>query len=79
MSLETTFPIPEGRSFLKAHGQGRVVGFLIWRPGRPPQAVVVHLDYLGVSVEPEIPPHHAVDPGVSNLTSPPGIGIADRV
>ena len=55
MGLETTFPIPEGYRFLQAHGQGRVVGFLIQRPLELPRTVVIHLDYPGVSVVCDFP------------------------
>ena len=70
VSLETTFPIPEGYSFLQAHDQGRVVGFLIQRPPEPPRAVVIHLDCPGVSMESEVPPAYTAEigPTVSGLS-----------
>lgn len=69
MSLETTFPIPEGFGFLRAHGQGRVVGFLIQKPLEPPRAVVIHLDYPGVIMESEVSPTYitGATAAVSNL------------
>lgn len=49
MSLATTVEMPEGCGF-RAHGQGRVIGFLIRRPGKL-QMHVFHLDYPGVIVD----------------------------
>ena len=71
MSLETTFPIHRKYCFLEAHGQGRVVGLLIQRPFEPPRAIVLHLDYPGVSVEFEVSPTYAAEAGltVSNVPS----------
>ena len=71
ISLETTFPIPEGRDLLEAHGQGRAVGFLIQRPHRSSWAVVIHLDYPEVSMKSEVSPIYAAeaDSPVSNLPS----------
>ena len=66
MSLETTFPIPDGYGFVRARGQGRVVGFLIKRHGGLPRAVVTHLDYPGVSMESDVSPVYAVDSRVSD-------------
>jgi len=77
MSLETTFPIPIGYRFIHAHGQGRVVGFLIKRlRGFPlPQAVVIHLDHPGVSMVSEVSSDY--DAGVSNLPSPHATGVTE--
>ena len=47
MSRETTFPIPDNRTFHEVHGQGRVVGFLVQEWSSPLRAVVIHLDYPG--------------------------------
>ena len=71
VSLETMFPIPEGYRFLEAHGQGRAIGFLIQRPHESTRAVVIHLDYPGVSVEFEVSPTYAAEAGltVSNVPS----------
>ena len=68
--LATTFSIPEGYNFLQAHGQGRVVGFLIQRPLESPRAVVIHLDYPGVIMESEVSPAYSSEVGttVSNLS-----------
>ncbi|KAF9653264.1 hypothetical protein BDM02DRAFT_3265514 [Thelephora ganbajun] len=63
MSSETTFRLPDGYNFLHAHGQGRVVGFLIRRMPEPPRAVVVHLDYPGVIMESEVSPTCALGTG----------------
>ena len=54
MNLETTVPIPEGYRFLRAHGQGRVVGFLM-QLGRPLRALIIRLDYPEVIMEFVIP------------------------
>ena len=70
MSLETTFPIPEGCVFLQARGQGRVVGFLTWEWLRPPRAVVIHLDYPGLTMEYEVPPSHTTG-GHLTVSNPP--------
>ena len=77
MSLATTFPIPEGCGPLEAHGQGRVVGFLIPRPHGSLRAVVIHLDYPGVSMEFRIPPAYTVGvgPTVSNLLPSPALAF----
>ena len=50
MSLVTTVQMPEGHGF-RAHGQGRVIGFLTQRFGEPPLMRVIHLDYPGVIME----------------------------
>ena len=63
MSLETSFPIPDGYGFRHAHGQGRVVGFLIQRFLEPPRAVVIHLDYPGISMESKVSPPYATEAG----------------
>ena len=67
MSLEITFPIPKGYSFIQAYGQGRVVGFLIQSPLGPQQVAVIHLDHPGVSVESKVP--RVYDTSVSILPS----------
>ena len=73
MSLETTFRIPEGCAFHQAHGQGRVVGFLIqeW-PGRPGplRAVIIHLDYPRFTMQCEVPPTHTVGGDLTVRTPP---------
>ena len=76
MNLETTFTIPEEYGFIEAHGQGRVVGFLIKSPSNSqesPQAIIINLDYPGVSVKCKVPIIY--DPGVSDLLSFDVFGI----
>jgi len=79
MSLETTFPMPEGYSFVQAHGQGRVVGFLIQRPPELPRTVVMHLDYPGVIIESEVSSAYTtqvqVGPTVSCLSFFRALGV----
>ena len=50
MILAITVEIPEGCTF-QAHGQGRVIGFLIRGPAESPKIRVIHLNYPGVIVE----------------------------
>ena len=71
MSLETTFPIPEGYRFLEAHGQGRAIGFLIQKTRETTRATIIHLDYPGVSLEFKVSPAYADEAKlvVSNLSS----------
>jgi len=65
MSLETTFPLPEGYSFLQANGQGRVVGFLIQMGLEPPRAVIIHLDYPGITAEFGVSPAYSLGTGLT--------------
>ena len=69
MSRETTFPIPESRTFHEVHGLGRVVGFLVREWSRPLRAVVIHLDCPGFTLEYEVPPAYT-ESGV-DVSNPP--------
>jgi len=67
MSLEATFPTPEGYGFAGAHGQGRVIGLLIGKSRGSLRAIVLHLDHPGVSMEFELPPTYSANSGVSDF------------
>lgn len=63
--------MPEGYSFLQAHGKWRVVGSLIQKPPEPPRTIVIHLDYPGVSMVFEVSSAYTaeVDPTASGISS----------
>ena len=77
MGLEATVPIPEGSGLLRASGQGRVVGFLFYRPHGPPRTVITHLDYPGVIMESlaSLPNPAEADSTVNNLSFPDALDI----
>ena len=60
MSPESTFRLPEGFGFLKADGQGRIIGFLVQKFGGPPRVILVNLDHPGLIAESQFLPNFVI-------------------